>query len=45
MALAQRPVFADENSSFAKSEIAKYWPADAVERRPIAELRRGRWAG
>ncbi|TYL87422.1 ParB/Srx family N-terminal domain-containing protein [Bradyrhizobium cytisi] len=39
MALAhKRPVFPNENSSFAESEIAKYWPADAVERRPLAEL-------
>lgn len=35
---AKRPVFPEENSHFGKSEIAKYWPADAVERRPIREL-------
>ncbi|SIO49757.1 ParB-like nuclease domain-containing protein [Bradyrhizobium erythrophlei] len=32
---AQKP---EENSPFGKSEIARLWPADQVERRPISEL-------
>jgi ParB-like chromosome segregation protein Spo0J len=35
---AERPAFPAQNGHFGKSEIAKYWPADAVERRPIREL-------
>ncbi|KYK50075.1 hypothetical protein A1D31_22450 [Bradyrhizobium liaoningense] len=38
MRLAKKPVFPEENRGFGKSEMAKYWPADAVERRPIREL-------
>jgi ParB-like chromosome segregation protein Spo0J len=35
---AEKPAFPAQNSHFGKSEIAKYWPADAVERRPIRQL-------
>jgi hypothetical protein len=38
MRLAKKPVFPEKNSHFGKSEIARYWPADAVERRPIRQL-------
>ena len=35
---SKEPVFPDKNSHFWKSEIARTWPADQVERRPISEL-------
>jgi ParB/Sulfiredoxin domain len=35
---AQKPVFPEENGQFGPAEIAKLWPADQVERRPIGEL-------
>ncbi len=35
---AEKPAFPALNSHFGKSEIAKCWPADTVERRPIREL-------
>jgi hypothetical protein len=35
---SEKPVFPDKNSHFWKSETARRWPADQVERRPIAEL-------